>query len=96
MSNLRAFYQTPLERKRYTVSYARWMDEGETLFDHAIVISPGTTPSLSAEDAFTSNGDTEITFFVSGGLSGQIYDIRLIATTSEGQIKEDVRQMAVY
>jgi hypothetical protein len=42
MSTLKAFTQTPVERKRYTVSYARWMDETETLFDHAIVISPST------------------------------------------------------
>lgn len=96
MSNLKAFTQTPLERKRYTVSYARWMDEDETLFDHAIVISPVTDPSLIAEDAFTSNADKEISFFLKGGVRGQLYDVKLVATTSDGQVKEDNIQMAVY
>lgn len=96
MSNLRSFYQTPLERKRYTVSYDRWMDPAETLFDHVIVISPGTNPSLIAENAFTSNGDKEISFFIKGGLRGVIYDVKLVATTTDGQVKEDNLQMAVY
>jgi hypothetical protein len=96
MSNLRAFIQTPLERKRYTVSYARWMDEAEALFDHTIVISPSTTPELVAEDAYTSNFDTEISFFIKGGVRGMLYDVKLVATTTEGQVKEDVIQMAVY
>jgi hypothetical protein len=96
MSTLKAFTQTPVERKRYTVSYARWMDETETLFDHAIVISPSTSPSLIAEAAFTSNSDTEISFFIKGGVRGQLYDVKLVATTSEGQVKEDNLQMAVY
>jgi hypothetical protein len=96
MSTLRAYNQTPLERKRYTVSYARWLDPTETLFDHAIIVSPSTDPGLIAEDAFSSNFDTEITFFLKGGVTGVIYDVRLIATTTEGQVKEDTIQMAVY
>lgn len=96
MSNLRSFTQTTVERKRYTVSYDRWMDDAETLFDHAIVISPSTTPSVMAEDAFTSNGDKELSFFLKGGVAGTIYTVRLIATTSDGQVKEDSLQLAVY
>ena len=96
MSTLKAFNKTVVERKRYTVSYARWLDAEETLFDHAIVISPSTAPALIAEDAFSSNFDTEISFFLKGGAAGTIYDVRLIATTSDGQVKEDTLQMAVY
>lgn len=96
MSILKSYNQTPLERKRYTVSYARWLDPTEVLFDHAIIISPSTEPGLIAEDAFTSNFDTEITFFLKGGVAGTIYDVALVATTNQGQIKEDSIQMAVY
>lgn len=95
MSTLRAFIQTPLERKRYTVSYERWMDETEVIFDYVIVTSPTTDPPLVAENAFTSGADKEISFFIKGGVSGYLYDVRLIATTSDGQVKEDVLQMAV-
>jgi hypothetical protein len=96
MSTLRAFNQTYLERKRYTVSYARWLDPDEALFDHTIVISPSTAPSLVAENAFATNFDTEISFFLKGGISGVIYEVKLVATTTEGQVKEDNLQLAVY
>ena len=96
MSTLRAFNQTSLERKRYTVSYARWLDPSEALFDHIIVVSPSTAPALTAEDAFASNFDTEISFFLKGGVSGVVYEVKLVATTTEGQVKEDNIQMAVY
>jgi hypothetical protein len=96
MSNLRAFNQTVLERKRYTVSYRRWMDEDETLFDHAIVISPETSPALIAQDAFSSAADTEITFFLTGGVAGTVYEVALVATTSDGQVKQDNLQLAVF
>ena len=96
MSILKSYNQTPLERKRYTISYARWLDDAESLFDHAIIISPSTEPGLIAEDAFATNFDTEITFFLKGGVAGTIYNVRLVATTTEGQVKEDSIQMAVY
>lgn len=96
MSNLRAFTQSPLEKKRYTISYARWLDEDEALFDYATLIQPSTLPELVSEDAFTSNAGKEISIFLSGGVSGTIYLVTLLATTTEGQVKEDNLQLAVY
>jgi hypothetical protein len=96
MSNLKSVSQTYLEIKRYTVSYDSWLDDTEELFDHSIVISPVTTPPLTASDAFTSNSDREISFFLKGGVTGTIYDVKLLATTTVGQLKEDNMQMVVF
>lgn len=95
MSTLRSFYQTPVERKRYSVSYKRWLDPGEVIFDHTITISPLTDPAMIAEESFATEGATAITFYLKGGVVGQVYDVRLIATTTQGQIKQDDLQLAV-
>lgn len=95
MSLLKAFQQRTIERKRYTIGYERWMDAGELLFDHTVIISPVTSPALIAEDAFASDADTRITFFIKGGVAGQTYLVNMIATTTEGQVKSDTLQMAV-
>lgn len=89
MSNLVAWVQTALERKRYTVDYKRWLDEGETLTDSQYLISPDSDPALIAEAAVADDPATQITFFIRGGVVGVYYTLRLIITTSDGQVKED-------
>lgn len=96
MSITKSFTQTSIERKRRSVNYSNWLDDGEVLSDHAIVVSPLTDPPFVAEDGFSSDADTQITFYTSGGLSGVPYIVKMVATTSESQIKEDDIQILVF
>lgn len=95
MSYIASFSQRVIEKKRYTVGYQKWLDDGETLFDFTIQISPDTDTPLEASGGFTSDGDQEITFFLAGGEAGQQYNVDLIATTTDGQIKEDTVKLGV-
>jgi hypothetical protein len=96
MSTLYQFTQTPLEKRMRTIDYSNWLDVGETLSDHAIAVSPSSDPPLVASDAFSSSANTQITFFISGGVVGTVYQVKCLATTSQGQVKEDNIQIAVY
>ncbi len=95
MSYIAAFSQRVIERKRYTIGYQKWLDDGETIFDFTIQISPDTDTPLEASGGFTSDGAKELTFFLEGGEAGQQYDVNLIITTTENQIKEDTVKLGV-
>lgn len=95
MSNLAGWRQTSIERKRYTISYDRWLDPDEQLSDTAFLASPTTDPLLVAEGAVMSNNNREVTFFMEGGVPGTVYLVKVVATTSEGQIKEDDIQVEI-
>lgn len=95
MGNIGQSQQTSLERRKYTVSYDRFLDPSDAIFDHVIAVSPNTDPILSAEDSFTTDDDRELTFYLKGGVPGQIYNIKMIATLTDGQIKDDNLQVGV-
>ena len=96
MSTLAAFQKRAIERKRYTLDYSCWLDEGEVLADFAIVVTPSTLPSLVASGAYADPTDTKLTTYIGGGMAGAIYTISFIATTSYGQTKRDDLQMRVF
>jgi hypothetical protein len=96
MSALKSFTKQTIERKRYMLRYDCWLDDGETLADFVVLISPSseTTP-LIAESAFVDPSFTLLTTYLSGGVPGVIYTVRFVATTSLGQVKSDDIQMRV-
>lgn len=96
MSTLAAFQKRAIERKRYTLDYSCWLDEGETLADFAIVVTPASVPPLVASGAYSDPTDTKITTYISAGLAGAIYTVSFIASTSYGQTKRDDLQMRVF
>lgn len=95
MAFLNGFAKANIEKKRYTLDYECWLDEGETLVDFAIVITPATTPPLVASGAYGNAANTRITVYLSQGLVGAVYTVMFIATTSQGQVKRDDLQMRV-
>jgi hypothetical protein len=90
MSALKSFTKQTIERKRYMLRYDCWLDDGETLADFVVLISP-----LIAESAFVDPSFTLLTTYLSGGVPGVIYTVRFVATTSLGQVKSDDIQMRV-
>lgn len=96
MSITSTFTQTPIEKKRRAISYSNWLDDGEVVSDHAVLVSPLTDPPLVVSDGFAADADTTIVYYTSGGVSGVPYTLKMIMTTSESQIKEDDIQILVY
>jgi hypothetical protein len=95
MSTLKAVTKTSLENKLYVVDYTCWLTDPETIFDHAVAVSPATDPPLDVNPGTATDPLRQIALFVGAGVPSTIYLIRIIATTSTGQIKEDDIQMAV-
>lgn len=92
---LRKFNQDPNERKRYTIDYTSWLDDGETITQVVFTPSPPTTaPLVVSDDAITPDG-LGIQFYVSGGQDKQLYEVIVTITTSGTQIKEDVVQFNI-
>lgn len=81
------FVKTPGERKRYSIDYYDWLDQGERIFG---VTFQTYIPDELEVDAFQIDPDgTRVIFFVSGGLDDVLYTVNVKMTTTGGQIKED-------
>lgn len=80
--------KTPIERKFYTIDYGRWLADGETLTDLQIAVSPATTPVLEVLSAYADVTGKLAILLVIGGVQGQQYRVRCIASTTEAQVKE--------
>ena len=93
------YIQSPNEKKVYRLDYASWLRklEGaivETIEDVRVVSSPITSPSLLAV-AVASDSKTDIALTVSSGVADKTYIVKIMITTSDGQIKEDCVEIGV-
>lgn len=93
MAIIGRFIQTPTERKRYLLDYADWFASSPnptgTISSIAFESVP-SSPTPAEVDAYEINDPaTDVTIFVSGGVTGTQYRILVTMTTSDGQIKED-------
>jgi hypothetical protein len=89
------FLKTPDEIKRYAVEYKHWLDTGEYLQAVTLeVIAQESTSVVLFVDAVEPSS-TKAVFFVSGGDADETYDVLVKATTTGGQVKEDVIALAV-
>lgn len=94
------FTQSPNEKRRYMLDYTLDLSTGESVTSMA---TPAVvnTPGQIIVDALVVNGVTigpgglQVVFYVSGGDANNDYEIQFLATTSAGQIKEDVIKMHI-
>lgn len=87
------FVKAPAEVKRYTVDYTNWLDTGETVTAKAFEVTPSGALTIASSVILT--GAQKISFFVAGGNNDETYRVAIRATTSAGQVKEDVLQFSV-
>lgn len=96
MSTLAArFTQSPEEVKRYVLDYSLFVSSGETISGASVSITnlgtpPNGSPPLVVNNIVIAPGNLQVLFFVSGGVSGQAYEATFLATTSVGQVLQDV------
>ena len=77
------------ERKRYTISYEEWLEDGEQVFSAEYEVQNETDPELVIDANVINDGNVSVTFFVSGGVAGETYEVVITMTTSGGQIRKD-------
>lgn len=92
---LSTFKQTPQEKKRYTISYTNWLDDGEVVDSVTYGIDNTTVPPLIVESSAIDGDGLGISFFVSGGLDEEEYTIAILMETDAGQRKEDYMKIVV-
>ncbi len=90
-----AFQQSEEETKRYTLDYSPWLDTAELLKRVDFTVTPETQPPLEVVTSAILAGNTEIVFFVAGGVDRVTYTLEVIATTNGGQVKEDTLTIRV-
>lgn len=86
---LARYKQQPRENKRYCIGYTSWLATAETLTNLQVIVSPTTSPVLAITDAVIDPDGKNVIFFAGGGVDGTEYTVEILATTSEGQVKED-------
>lgn len=80
--------KTPIERKIYTIDYERWLAVDELITQLTAAVSPASDPPLEVTSIYTDVSGKLAILYVSGGVQGQQYKVRCIASTSEAQVKE--------
>ena len=86
---LGSYKHTTVEKKRYTISYAEWLEDGETLSSVTYAITPTTTTPLLIEGSALAGDGLGVSLFISGGEDEEEYQINVLAQTDAGQRKED-------
>lgn len=84
------FQKTPDEVKKYSIEYHHWLDQGEYLASISLSPVDPTDDEMSFVLDTLGANDTKITFFASNGVAGKTYEISATATTTQGQVKQDV------
>jgi hypothetical protein len=98
MSTLSArFTQGPKEVKRYLLDYTLFLVTGESVVSIAQSVSnlgmpPQGSPPLVVSTIVLGPGGLQALYLISGGVDGQSYEVTFLATTSVGQVLEDVVQ----
>ena len=83
------FKQHTNEIKRYSIDYTQWLDAGETVSDVVYTVQNVTVPPLEVLDTVISDDNVQVTFYVSGGVDGESYEVVVKMSTTGGQVKED-------
>lgn len=95
------FKQSPVEVKRYVLDFTLQLAPGEGISSVAITIiqtggvvlgSPPLVVNGMALLPPVSGVVLGAAYFVSGGIDSGIYEVKFLATTSIGQVLEDVVQ----
>jgi hypothetical protein len=91
------FVQSPNERRRYLLDYTLDLASGETIVSMStpVIVNGSSNPDpeiapLVIDSIAIAPGALQVAFFASGGDNTGTYEVQFLATTSIGQIREDV------
>lgn len=86
------FTKKPVAVKRYQADFSQWLDSGEELqsctFDVAVSAGSEDPVTLQVEDSEILTGNQKAAFFVTGGIVGVTYEVKITVTTSASQTEQ--------
>ena len=74
------------EIRRWNLDCRGWLDEGISVVDGSVTVSPGTDPELFITTTFVQGGE-RIVYSTAGGKDGESYLADISATLSDGQVR---------
>jgi hypothetical protein len=80
--------KTSAERKRYSIDFDEWLEDGETLVTVTYAITPDTASGLDTSDEAIAINGRSCEFYAEDGDDGVTYNVVATATTSAEQVKE--------
>jgi hypothetical protein len=95
MAVLKKFSKAPVDRKRYSIDYADWLDAGEIVNSVTFGVTPAEPSAIVVDGIAINPGAKSIMFYTSGGADATVYKVFVTMTTSGGQVKEDTVQYSV-
>lgn len=73
----------------YKQDWSKWMVDADAIISHSIVATSGINVDSS------SNDDSSVTFWLSGGTAGSGYNITVQISTSAGRVDERTMRLIV-
>lgn len=95
MAQLARYIKDPDERKRYSIDYSEWLDDGERLLTVSAAVAPSDATPILVQDVQIDPSETLVQYYLEGGAPDVDYTILFTVTTSGNQTKEDVIICAV-
>lgn len=94
------FTQAPEETRRYILNYALTLSAGETIVSMNAppitqVFGKATIAPLVISSIVIGPGGTQVVFFAAGGDDQTEFEVQFLATTSVGQVIEDVVSFSI-
>jgi hypothetical protein len=84
------FYNKPLDaRTLISVDYSQLVP-AVTLLGYSFRVRPGGEPQLGIDISTLDTAGTSLSFFVTGGIGGQAYQLVINATTNDNETRSDV------
>lgn len=88
-------YDKPLDaRTQIAVDYSAVVPPVD-IANYSFRIKPGGEPQLWIDESEISVPNTALTFFVSGGIAGRSYEIKVIVIMTSGEVRTDVLTLNV-
>lgn len=87
MASISTFVKDPQAVLDYEFNWGEWLGPSEIISASEVIASPGITVDSS------SNSDTAVTVWLSGGTAGQPYTVTNRITTNQGRV--DDRTMTI-
>jgi hypothetical protein len=88
-------YEKPLDaRTKITIDYSKLIP-AVTLSQYAFRIKPGGEPQLWIDESVLTPVSNLLTFYVSGGIAGRAYEVKVNVKTTTGETRSDTLNIQV-
>lgn len=89
------YFKGPAERKRYSIDYSDWLDDGEIVSTVTFEVTPVDAGPVVIDGNSIQPGSKSVVFYASAGLNGTTYRAAVTMVTSNFQTRVDTVQFTI-